>query len=439
LIKTITKMERTVAAMPSITRVAAYARVSSGKDEMLHSLAAQVSHYKNYILNHKGWSFAGVYADEDFTGTKGNRPEFLRMVNDCRGGKIDLVLTKSISRFARNTVDLLETVRELKDLDIGVYFEEQNIHTLSGDGELMLTVLAAYAQEESLSASENQKWRIRNGYKEGRPSNHIRIYGYNNIDGVLSVIPEEAFVVRMIFSDYLSGMGKNAIMRKLLRLDIPTKYGGKWGENSIDKILRNEKYIGDMLLQKGFVDDHLNKLWKKNKGELPQYYVENHHEAIIDRETFDAVQREIERRSVKRERTSKNRSEFYGIIRCQRCGANFRKKTYAIGTKYEKDSWTCGTFITKGKAHCKAKRIPEDILKQKCAEALEIPSYNPVVFSEKVKQITAPDDTTLVFIFRDGTEKTLRWENRSRSESWTDEMRTAAAKRAKARGGFING
>ena len=195
------------AKMPTLKNVAAYARVSSGKDAMLHSLSAQVSYYKELISKQKGWKFCGVYADEALTGTKDNREQFCLLLEACRRGEIDMVLTKSISRFARNTVTLLETVRELKLLNVDVYFEEQNIHSISPDGELLLTILASYAQEESLSASENRKWQIRKDFEKGKIGS-ITIFGYRrNADGVLEIEPDEAEIVRMIFSDYLSGMG----------------------------------------------------------------------------------------------------------------------------------------------------------------------------------------------------------------------------------------
>ena len=419
------------AQLPTRLRVAAYARVSCGKDEMLHSLAAQVSFYSNLIQSNPEWEYVGVYADEAETGTKGSRPEFQRLIVDCRAGRIDLVLTKSISRFARNTVTLLETVRELKDLGVGVYFEEQNLHSLSGDGELMLTILASYAQEESRSVSENCKWRIRKDFKEGKPSNNIRIYGYDYRAGKLAVIPEEAEVVRMIFADYLSGLGKKAIMKKLVRLGIPTKCGGRWVESTVDSILTNEKFIGDMFLQKSFVTDHITKQRKMNNGQMAKYYVEDNHEAIIDKEIFDAVKAEMARRAEKAKRLRKlTFSEFSGLITCGRCGAKFRMKANAIGTKYAKAWWACATYIHRGKRECAAKRIPEAILEEKCAQALGLAEYNPAVFTEKVAAITIPADGILVFKFKDGTEKTVNWEHRSRRESWTDEMKQAA--RAKA-------
>lgn len=424
----------TVPALPTLRRVAAYARVSCSKDEMLHSLAAQVSYYSELIQRNPEWQYIGVYADEAETGTKDSRPEFQRLLADCRAGQIDLVLTKSISRFARNTVTLLEVVRELKALGVGVFFEEQNIYSLNGDGELMLTILASYAQEESRSVSENQKWRIRKDYGEGRTSGSIRMYGYDYKAGMLTVIPEEANVVRMIFSDYLSGLGKNAIMKKLKKLGIPTKLGGEWEESTVSSILKNEKYMGDICLQKGFIRDHLSKQWKPNHGELPKYYVENSHEAIIDRETFNAVQDEMARRAIKANHPQKRSfSEFTGRIHCDRCGANFRKKINGSGTKYAKNLWACATYTYQGKHECPAKRIPEAILKAKCAEVLGLQVYDPAVFIAKVETINVPDDGVLVFHFKNGTEQTVHWENPSRRESWTDEMKQAA--RARALGG----
>jgi len=427
----ITKI-KTAAQLPKRKRVAAYARVSCGKNEMLHSLAAQVSFYSDLIQRHPDWEYAGVYADEAETGTKDSRPEFQRLIADCHAGAIDVVITKSISRFARNTVTLLETVRNLKERGVDVYFEEQNIHTESADGELMLTILASYAQEESRSVSENCKWRIRKDFREGRPSNNIRIYGYDYSKGKLTIIPEEAQVVRMIFADYLCGMGKNAIMKKLIRLGIPTKCGGRWSESTVGSILKNEKFIGDMLLQKGFVTDHITKRQKTNHGELPMYYVEGTHEAIINKETFEAVQAEMERRAIKAHRPrTRIFSEFSGIIRCGRCGANFCKKVSGAGTKYARVTWACRTFTYRGKDQCSAKRILEDILKAKCAEALLLPEYNLDKFKAKVAAITIPDDGVLVFAFKDGTERTLTWENSSRRESWTDGMKAAAREKAK--------
>ncbi len=408
-------------------RTAAYARVSCGKDEMLHSLAAQVSFYSELIQRKSEWEYAGVYADEAETGTKDSRPEFQRLIEDCRAGKIDFIITKSISRFARNTVDLLQTVRELKALGVGVFFEEQNLNSMSGDGELMLTILAAYAQEESRSVSENSKWRIRKDFREGKAAGHMRIYGYDCKARELTINPAEAEVVRMIYADYLGGMGRNAIMKKLTALGIPTKSGGRWSESTVHSILTDEKIIGDMCLQKSFVANHLTKRHKRNHGEFERYYVEGTHEPIVSAETYEAVQAELGRRAAKVKPSRKQAfSEFTGIIHCGRCGANFRRKVSATSTKYAKTTWTCATYTNRGKDECPSKRIPEDILKAKCAEALGLAEYDPVRFKDKIASITIPGVGVLVFTFKDGTERTLTWAYPSRRESWTDEMRAVA-------------
>ena len=219
-IRKITKLEKTALMPVKRKRVAAYARVSSGKDAQLHSLSVQISYYNEYIGNRGDWQLVKIYADE----ARDDRPQFQQMLADCRAGNIDMVITKSVTRLARNTLTVLNTARELKSLGIDIYFEKENIHTMSSDGELMLTLLATFAQEESLSASENVKWRIRKKFEQGY-STYIDMYGYRFRDNILQIVPEEAQVVRQVFEDYLSGMGKSSIARKLNRQKIPTKSG----------------------------------------------------------------------------------------------------------------------------------------------------------------------------------------------------------------------
>jgi DNA invertase Pin-like site-specific DNA recombinase len=250
-----------------------------------------------------------------------------------------MVITKSVTRFARNTVTTLESVRELKLLGVDVFFEKENIYSMSGDGELMLTILASYAQEESRSASENVKWRLRNKFKDGRPSSAV-ILGYKLVDGVFIVIPEEAEVVRMIFADFLAGMGKNAITKKLTALDVPTKRGGKWNESVIYRILRNEKYKGDLLLQKVYTVDFLSKKKKVNEGEVPQYYVEGNHDAIIEPGVFDAVQKQIAIRCPGKNRQSSVHI-FSSKIKCGDCGGWYGAKVWHSNSKYRRTIWQC--------------------------------------------------------------------------------------------------
>lgn len=346
-----------------LKKVAAYARVSTNKDTMLHSLAAQVSFYSTLINKNSEWTYVGVYTDEAITGTKSNRKSFQRMLSDCRLGKIDLIITKSISRFARNTVTLLETVRQLKKIGVDVYFEEQNIHTMSSDGELMLTILASYAQEESLSVSDNCKWRIRNNFKEG-VSNTIRILGYDYVNGKLVINEKEANIVRMIFSDYISGIGRNKIANKLTEQGVKPKNNGKWDSSKIREILKNEKYVGDMILQKQFVSDHINKRKKINKGDLPMYEVTGSHPYIINREDFDKVQVLMKSRKKKycADKCTTNTYKYTGRLICGICGNHYHRKINNAGTKYEKVIWICDTYNTKGKFSCPSKQIPEVII-----------------------------------------------------------------------------
>ena len=415
------KIERITFApqMSKELRVAAYARVSSGKDSMLHSLAAQVEYYGNTIRHHPGWVFVGVYADEAKTGTKDSRENFQRLLADCRQGKIDRIITKSISRFARNTVTLLETVRELKDLGISVYFEEQSIDTATADGELMLSILASYAQEESLSASENQKWRVKRNFENGIPWRSFML-GYRGENGKLVIVPEEAEIVKMIYSEFLSGKGVTAIMKDLNESGYVTQSGCGFHKSAIERILRNRAYTGNLLLQTKYRENHLTKITRKNNGELPKYFAESTHEAIISQADFDAVQAEIERRKKKYiTDTPRTQSAFTGLISCAGCGKNYRRKTTATGI-----AWICSTYNTYGKAYCPSKAIPEKVLADLTAEIGGI---------QNISKITACDHNMLIFTLANGSTVQKEWKDRSRSESWTAEMRSEVGRKTKER------
>ena len=414
-----------------LLRTAAYARVSSGKDAMLHSLSAQVSYYNSFIQSNPEWLFCGVYADEALTGTKENRQNFQELLSECRAGRIDLIITKSISRFARNTVTLLETVRELKELGVDVYFEEQNIHSISPDGELMLTILASYAQEESYSASENQKWRIRKDFKFGKVSTVIMLGYKRNSEGVLEIIPEEAETVRMIFADFLNGIGRQSIANKLNELNILTKNGCQWTSEAIRRILNNEKYCGDLMLQKFYSENHITKRKMVNNGVLRMIQVEDAHPAIIDKETFLRVQeimQEHQRFAAKIPTTSIY--PFSGMIKCGCCGKSYRRKTTLTGIV-----WICNTYNKKGKRFCPtAKQIPEDILYDKCCEVLNLDEFDNEVFQDEIEYISVPKPNVLTFIFKTGEKRTVHWLDHSRTEAWTPEMRKKAAEHSKKRG-----
>lgn len=419
-----------VSHLPILTRrkrVAAYTRVSSGKDAMLHSMSAQISYYSAKIQEHEGWEYVGVYADEAMTGTKDNRESFQRLLEDCRSGKIDIILTKSISRFARNTVTLLQTVRELKGMNVDVYFEEQNIHSMSCDGEMMLTILASYAQEESRSASENCLWRIRRRFKCGDPTG-FRVYGYRIVHGIILIDPMEAEVVRLIFRLYREGNGTPTICRMLEEMGISAPEGDVWHPKTVGYILRNEKYIGDLLLQKNYVADHLTKHKKINKGELPKYYVSNNHEGIVAVTEFGDVGALYDERSKKYSGANLERCEYpyTSLMRCGICGANYRRKV-AHSTIYSYPVWICTTYNNKGKKYCASKRIPESILVETTENVLGTHEPNREQLLAVIDHIEVTGPNELHYVFQNGKEQKVVWEDRSRRDSWTMGKRMKAA------------
>ncbi|MDR1364736.1 MAG: recombinase family protein [Oscillospiraceae bacterium] len=401
-----------------LIKVAAYARVSSGKDSMLQSLAAQVSYYSDLIQKRGDWEFAGIYADEATTGTKDNRAEFKKLIADCKEGKIDMVITKSISRFARNTVTLLETVRMLKERGVDVYFERERIHSMSNEGELMLTILALFAQEESRSVSENCKWRIKKKFENGEPVGFVGMYGYEFKNSEIIINEKQASVIRQIFDWYISGDGTMKIAKRLNELEIPTYQGGKWSDSRVNLLISNERLTGNSLFQKKFTVDHLTKKQKQNIGEKPQYFVSETHPAIISQETFE------EAKQIRKERaarfnvkdTSQNRYPFSGKIVCEKCGKHYKRKKTSNGF-----SWQCSTFLSQGKTFCKAKAIPEQILENIAKEFDEKRKIEEVI-----KEIKVSDANRLVFFFSDGNSVNIEWTDRSRRESWTPETKEKA-------------
>ena len=411
-----------------LLRVAAYARVSSAKDEMLHSLSAQISYYNNLILNNPEWLFCGVFSDESKTGTKSDRKAFVTLINLCRQGKINLIITKSVSRFARNTVDLLETIRELKTLNVDVFFEEQNIHTMSAEGELMLTFLAGYAQEESLSASENQKWKIRHGFESGTPTPVIML-GYKLNGDSLEIIPDEAETVKMIFSEYLSGLGQQRIANKLNELNIKTKLGKTWTHSAVRRILTNEKYCGDLMLQKFYNENHLTKHKMINDGVLPKYFVENAHEPIIDKETYEKAQEILKKNQKYLPKKASVMYPFSHMLICGACDCYYRRKTTVTGIV-----WICPTYNKKGKKYCPtAKQIPETTLIETCCNVLGIDEFDETIFKDNIENIIVTQPNELLFRFHNRSEQSTHWQDRSRSESWTPEKRIDASRRSKWR------
>ncbi len=347
-------------------RTAAYARVSTDSEEQLTSYTAQVDYYTNYIKGRDDWEFVSVYTDEGITGTNTKHREgFKRMVQDALDGKIDLIVTKSVSRFARNTVDSLTTVRQLKEKGVEIYFEKENIWTLDSKGELLITIMSSLAQEESRSISENCTWGQRKRFADGKVTVPFqRFLGYDRgPDGNLVLNPDEAVTVRRIYSMFLQGMSPYGIATRLTADGIKSPGGkDKWSAGSVRSILTNEKYKGDALLQKSYTVDFLTKKKKINEGEIPQYYVEGNHEAIVSPDVFEQVQSELERRKASKGRHS-GVHLFSGKIRCGQCGEWYGSKTWHSNSKYRRVVWQCNHKYD-GDEKCTTAHLTEDEIKE---------------------------------------------------------------------------
>ncbi len=382
-------MERTITAIPATInintatpvsskekrKVAAYARVSTDHEEQLSSYEAQVDYYTNYINGRDDWEFAGMYADEGISGTNTKKRDgFNRMVNDALSGSIDLIITKSVSRFARNTIDSLQTIRTLKDHNIECYFEKENIWTFDSKGELLLTIMSSLAQEESRSISENCKWGIRKGFQKGKVSGipYSTFLGYDKGEnGELVINPNQAETVKLIFKLYLEGMSPYTIAKKLTAMGIKTVRGKDvWASHTIIGILTNEKYKGDVLLQKTYVADFLTKKAKVNHGEIEQYYVEGDHEAIIEPEVFDMAQAEMEKRRRDKCRHS-GVSIFSSKIKCGECGNWYGAKTWHSNDQYRRTVYQCNHKYKNG-TKCSTPHLTEDEIKKIFIKAVNI-------------------------------------------------------------------
>ena len=357
-------------------RVAAYARVSTDKDEQLTSYKAQLDYYEKYIKKNDEWEFVGVYADEGITGTSTkNRKRFQEMIDDAVAGKIDLIITKSVSRFARNTVDTLVNIRKLKDAGCECFFEEQNIWTFDSTGELMITMLSSIAQEEARNISENVTWGHRKRFEDGKVSiAYGRFLGYERgDDGNPVIIEEEAETVRKIYRWFMEGKTPFTICRMLEELEIKSPAGKEiWPRSTVLSILTNEKYKGDALLQKKFTVDFLTKKTKKNEGELPQYYVEGSHPAIIPPVEWEAVQAEIARRKGIGKAYS-GASVFSSRLVCADCGEFFGQKVWHSTDAYRKEIWRCNHKFD-GEKQCST---PHLIVEQ--IQSLFLRAYNELM------------------------------------------------------------
>lgn len=368
-INMITRLPKTAI---QLRRVAAYARVSTDSEEQLTSYEAQVDYYTRYIHNKPDWQFVDVYTDEGISATNTKKRDgFNRMVQDALDGKIDLIVTKSVSRFARNTVDSLTTVRKLKDVGVEVYFEKENIWTLDSKGELLITIMSSLAQEESRSISENVTWGQRKRFADGKVSiPYGQFLGYRKgADGLPEIVPEEAKIVRAIYRMCIDGKSTNAIAKHLTQQGIPTPAGKKvWQRATVESILRNEKYKGAALLQKKFTVDFLQKKMKVNEGEVPQYYVEHSHEAIIDPEEWERVQLELARRKNSTRRTYCN-GPFAGKIICGDCGDVYGSKVWHSNSKYRRIIWQCNAKYGEN-LRCQTPHLYEEDLKRHFITAL---------------------------------------------------------------------
>ena len=403
----ITKLESKTAILPVRKKVAAYARVSRDTERLMHSVSAQISYYSALIQKNPEWEYVGVYADCGITGTLTlKRDEFQRMIADCEAGKINIILTKSISRFARNTVDLLETVRHLREIGVEVRFEEQHISTFSGDGEVMLTILASFAQEEVRSISDNCKWGIRKRFQSGEigaANKHILGYRYDDNQKKYTIIPEEAVIVRRMFDLYIKGKSLQEICDDLNGAGYRTTQNCLFQESSLANLIKNEIYAGDIRRQKSYIADPITKNKVPNRGELPQYYMSDCHEAILDRRTYAKVQSEIERRTSLLNPTYC----FTRKIRCATCGGQFtRKKGKVRGKTYV--HWICRSKKEPGKT-CSSVNFGEDELKHICADVLETDAFDEAVFENQVKGITVLENGDLEFALIGG--ETRCWKN----------------------------
>ena len=336
-----------------VKRAAAYCRVSSGSEEQLKSFNAQVSYYKKYICDNPDYEFAGIYADEGISGTDlRKRDGFNQMIKDAKAGKIDVIITKSISRFGRNTVDTLNAVRELKELNIDIYFDKENIHTINSEGELLITLLSATAQQTSQSQSENLKWGIRKQYERGniKSVGSGKFLGYTkDEEGNLIIDEKEALIVKRIYKEFLEGNGTYQIANRLTEEKVPMTFGGKgWCPSHIKRVLTNEKHKGDFRFQKTYIVSYLTQKRAKNNGELPQYYSEDSHPAIIDKKTWELVQLEFKRQKdycqahhIKgRYHNDQDQFPFSGRVTCGVCGSTYMQMIDDDGNKY----YRCKSF-----------------------------------------------------------------------------------------------
>lgn len=381
-------------------RVAAYARVSTDTDEQLSSYEMQVRYYTDYIASRPDWEPAGIYTDEGITGTSTTHREgFRRMMADALDGKIDLIITKSVSRFARNTVDSLTSVRDLKAKGVEIYFEKENIWTLDSKGELLITIMSSLAQEEARSISENVTWGIRKRFADGKVAMpYSGFLGYDKgEDGAPVIVESEAEVVRLIYSLFLQGKAVQWIAAYLTNQGVPTpRDKQKWSMSTVRSILKNEKYTGNAVLQKTYVTDFLTKKTKRNDGEIPKYYVENSHPAIISEATYNLAQDEFRKRE-SADHKVRGDGLFSGKIFCGKCGAPYTQKTWHSNTKYRRIIWRCAHKYKSRTEHCTSPHFSEVELKKVAMLAISsvVTNRDEIIAEVQAVMATAFDTSKL--------------------------------------------
>lgn len=408
-----------------LKRVAAYARVSVDTDQTERSFSTQVSYFSNLIQSNPEWIYAGVYSDLGISGTSmEKRQGFRRMIADAEAGKIDIILTKSIQRFARNTVDLLHSVRHLKEIGVEVRFEKEHINSMSGDGELMLTILASFAQAESQNMSTNIRWAFKKKNEQGIPNQHFIVYGYRWVGDTLVPFPPEAKVVKSIYASFLRGKSLQEIVDSLKAAGVKSFHGNPaFQRKTISNILQNSIYAGEMLLQKSYTVSSLTKQRKKNEGELPKYLVADDHEAIIDKETFERVQALIaeKRRQGVWANKALHLTCFTGKLKDP-----FSKKSYHRHPRKN------GVVYWESHGEVKGS-IREEILKKISAEVLGLANFDENVFLKRVDRIEIPRPHTLLFFFKDGTTASRAWEDLPFTAPWTEERKQGLQERNQSR------
>lgn len=349
-------------------RATAYVRVSTASDSQTHSYEFQSQYWQQEISAREDCEFVGIYADRGISGkTIEKRPQFKAMIESALNGEIDIIFTKSVARFGRNVTELLQTIRLLREQGVAVYFESENINTLDPTSELYLTIAAAVAENDLSVDSDRQNFRIADNFKKGKLGNSIRMYGYRtNENGELEIVPEEVDLVQKIFKLYLDGMSTSKICKTLNVQGYKTLKDMAWSETTVRSMLGNEKYAGDLLLQK-FVQ--INGQSMANNGHKPQYYVENNHVAIIERAVFEKVQKLIkERANPKLANLPKVEYPFTGLVECRNCGAKYTHKINNSGTAWAKAMWSCGKYLKQGKVACDNTGIKDEVLKEKFVE-----------------------------------------------------------------------